>query len=145
MVATISQAEQAVPAGFSPLQTTSGFVQGCGGFYLHDQQPILAARVGPDHLNSLRIAHGGFLATVADCAFGAVFRRLHGVPALTVHLDVDYIDAVREGAWLEAHVQVHKVGGRFANASCLLQVGERLVLRASGIFTQWKGKLPASA
>ncbi|UVE15967.1 hypothetical protein NVV93_09880 [Pseudomonas sp. LS44] len=56
-------------------------------------------------------------------------------------LNIDCRGAVREGEWLEAHVDVLKVGSSFANASCLLKVGERLVLRANGIFTIWKGKV----
>ncbi|MBM7061295.1 PaaI family thioesterase [Pseudomonas sp. UL073] len=129
-----------LPAGFAPLQTRAAFVHGCGGFLLHEQLPILAMRVGAEPLNSVQIAHGGLLATLADCAFGAVlWRQLGGAtPPITVNLNVDYLGAVRAGDWLEAHVEVDKVGGSFINASCRLKVGERLVLRANGIFTRWK-------
>jgi acyl-coenzyme A thioesterase PaaI-like protein len=64
--------------------------------------------------------------------------------AITVNLNVDYLGPVREGEWLEAHVDVLKTGGTFINASCLLKVGERLVLRANGVFTTWKGKTPCT-
>ncbi|AYC35066.1 PaaI family thioesterase [Pseudomonas cavernae] len=132
-----------VPEGFAPLEVSPGFVRFCGGFYFHNELPIVAVRIGPEHLNSVRIVHGGFLATVADSAFGVVFKRQLGtpVPSITINLNIDYLGAVREGEWLEAHVDVLKVGSSFANASCLLKVGERLVLRANGIFTIWKGKV----
>jgi len=63
---------------------------------------------------------------------------------VTVNLNVDYLGPVREGDWLEAHVQVLKSGGTFINANCLLKVGERLVLRANGVFTPWKGQMPCT-
>lgn len=135
-----------IPEGFTALEGLSGFLRNCGDFFLHDERPIMAVRLQPHHLNYVRIAHGGFLATVADSAFGIVLRRQLRPPsvALTVNLNVDYIGPVREGEWLEAHVEVLKAGGTFINASCLLKVGERLVLRANGVFTTWKGKTPCT-
>ncbi|MCJ1878052.1 PaaI family thioesterase [Pseudomonas nitroreducens] len=140
---SVSQAmNSAVPAGFSVLPTPPGFVRYCGGFHFHDELPIVGVRVEGHLLNSVRIVHGGFLATLADTAFGVVFKRQFGleVPPITVSLHLDYLGAVREGDWLEAHVQVLKFGSSFANADCLLKVDERTVLRATGIFTVWKGK-----
>ncbi|MBM7063036.1 PaaI family thioesterase [Pseudomonas sp. UL073] len=133
-----------VPAGFSALQAPPGFVRYCGGFHFHDELPLVAVRIVADHLNSVRIVHGGFLATVADTAFGLVLKRALGtpVPPITVSLTVDYLAAAREGDWLEAHVEVLKVGRSFVNASCLLKVGERPVLRASAVFTVWQGQVP---
>lgn len=135
-----------IPEGFSALQRRSGFLRNCGAFYVHDEQPILAVRLQSQHLNYVGIAHGGFLATVADSAFGVILRRqsVSQSVAITVNLNVDYIGPVHEGDWLEAHVEVLKTGGTFINASCLLKVGERLVLRANGVFTVWKGTLPCT-
>ncbi|MFJ3050372.1 PaaI family thioesterase [Pseudomonas nitroreducens] len=141
---TTEEVVQPAPGSFSVLPTPPGFVRFCGGFYLHDELPVLGVRIGSHLLNSVRIVHGGFLGTLADTAFGVVFKREYGleVPPITVSLNLDYLGAVREGDWLEAHVQILKFGGSFANADCLLKVGERTVLRATGIFTLWKGKLP---
>ncbi|MES2264655.1 MAG: PaaI family thioesterase [Pseudomonadota bacterium] len=125
-----------IPDGYAPLGISQGFVAQCGGFYVHAERPVLAMRVLPEHLNSASVAHGGFLATLADAAFGTFIKRrldYSGMP-LTVSLNLDYISAVREGDWLEAQVDVHKVGARLANASCLLKVGDKLVLRSSGTF-----------
>jgi uncharacterized protein (TIGR00369 family) len=135
-----------VPGGFTALEKRSGFLRNCGDFYIHDELPILAVRLESHHLNYVRIAHGGFLATVADSAFGVILRRqsVSQSVAITVNLNVDYLGPVREGEWLEAHVDVLKTGGTFINASCLLKVGERLVLRANGVFTTWKGKTPCT-
>jgi uncharacterized protein (TIGR00369 family) len=135
-----------VPEGFCALENRSGFLRNCGDFYVHDEQPILAVRLEPHHLNYVQIAHGGFLATVADSAFGVILRRQSASQsvAITVNLNVDYLGPVHEGEWLEAHVEVLKTGRTFINASCLLKVGERLVLRANGVFTVWRGQLPCT-
>jgi uncharacterized protein (TIGR00369 family) len=147
MQAANSDAVQAtIPEGFSALEKRSGFLRNCGDFYVHEELPILAVRLESHHLNYVGIAHGGFLATVADSALGVVLRRLSvsQSPAITINLNVDYLGPVHEGDWLEAHVEVLKAGSTVTNASCLLKVGERLVLRASGVFTWWKGKTPCT-
>jgi uncharacterized protein (TIGR00369 family) len=126
----------AAPPEFQQLDVGRGFVRLAGPMYLHARLPVFGVRVGADHVNLLQIAHGGYLATVADTALAAVLRRTLelAVPLVTVHLNLDYISPALEGDWLEAHVEVEKYGRRITNASCRLQVGERLVLRASGIF-----------
>lgn len=130
----------AIPEGFAPLGLGPGFARRCGDFYLHAVHPILAVRISADHLNSLGIAHGGLLATLVDTAMGAIFRRTFGgAPPPTINLSIDYLGAVRAGDWLETHVELHKAGKRIANASCRVTVGERLVVRASGIFIMGPG------
>ncbi|MCY1404630.1 Thioesterase superfamily protein [compost metagenome] len=141
---TQREAATGIPEGFVAVQSSVGFTRHNGGVFVHRELPIVAARIAPEHLNSLRIVHGGYLATLADSAFGVIFKRQFDleVPPVTVSLSVDYLGAVREGEWLEAHVEILKFGRSFASASCLLKVGERLVLRASGTFTVWKGAIP---
>jgi acyl-coenzyme A thioesterase PaaI-like protein len=53
---------------------------------------------------------------------------------VTVSLTTDFADVARAGDWLEAHVDIQKVGSRMAFANCYLWVGERRILRASGVF-----------
>ncbi|WP_321910625.1 MULTISPECIES: PaaI family thioesterase [unclassified Paraburkholderia] len=124
-----------VPEGFEPLRVSTGFIPSCGGFFLHRERPVLAVRVQPEHLNVLGIAHGGFLATFADTAFGAIIRRETNCMATpTVHLGVDYIAAVRPGTWLEAHVTLVKAGRRLTNATCVATANGRTILHANGVF-----------
>lgn len=124
-----------VPDGFEQLMAPGGFVRTAGPFYIHANRPIVAARVTREHLNQIGIAHGGFLATLADVALGAVIRRdLATSAAPTVHLGIDYIGAVQPGDWVEAHVQVLKDGRKLINAACDVRVGDRVALHASGVF-----------
>ncbi|MCY1235779.1 phenylacetic acid degradation protein PaaD [compost metagenome] len=103
--------------------------------YLHDSEPVVGARVAAQHLNNQDIAHGGFLAALADSAYGIVMRRdMPGVVPRTAHLSVDYLSAVREGDWIEGRVNLVKHGRRIINATCCLTVNGRMVLQTMGVF-----------
>ncbi|MBB3176660.1 PaaI family thioesterase [Variovorax sp. Sphag1AA] len=129
-------AMQAAPTGYVLLQAGPGFVREIGGLHVHETLPAVGIRIEGGHLNSIRIAHGGFLATIADTAFGVVLKRALALPTspATVSLTVDYMCAVREGEWLEAFVEIQKAGRQLTNASCVLKVGDTIVLRATGVF-----------
>ncbi|AGW89661.1 MULTISPECIES: PaaI family thioesterase [Cupriavidus] len=125
-----------VPPGYRPLIRDRGFLQLCGPFYVHETLPVVAVRVTDQHLNNQDIAHGGFLAALADSAYGIVMRRdLPGLVPRTAHLSVDYLSAVQPGDWLEAHVTFVKHGKRITNGTCRLMVGARMVLQTMGVFS----------
>lgn len=130
-----------VPSGFLPLATHRGFVHLFGPLYLHETEPVVGARVAVQHLNIQDIAHGGYLAALADSAYGIVMRRdMPDVVPRTAHLSVDYLSAVREGDWIEAKVTFVKHGKRIANGTCCLTVDGRMVLQTTGVFaTQRSG------
>ncbi|OZI32327.1 thioesterase [Bordetella genomosp. 10] len=105
-----------------------------GTIYRRESDDTFGVRVTQDHGNNVGIAHGGFLATIADCVLGHVIVRRSGLAVVTVQLSVEYLNAVREGDWLEARVQIDKPGKRLIHAACLLEVAGRLVLKANGVF-----------
>lgn len=124
-----------VPAGFRPLTTQRGFIHLFGPLYLHETEPVVAARVAAQHLNIQDIAHGGYLAALADSAYGIVMRRdMPGIVPRTAHLSVDYLSAVREGDWIEARVTFVKQGKRITNGICCLTVDGSMVLQTTGVF-----------
>ncbi len=127
---------QDVPEGFAPLVPGGPYLASAGPIYqrpgAHDSV-VMALRIGPQHTNVGGIAHGGFLATLADSAMGRNVARLHR--SVTVSMTTDFISPAQVGDWLEAHVRVRKQGRRLAFAECDLKVGDRLVLRASGVFS----------
>ena len=55
-------------------------------------------------------------------------------PMVTVSLTTDFIESACPGDWVEAHVDVLRIGKRLAYANCYLHVGERRILRASAVF-----------
>ncbi|MBV4518899.1 PaaI family thioesterase [Pseudomonas sp. SWRI74] len=122
-------------AGFVPMGRV-GFVVHCTGLYVHEERSVLAARIRPEHLNPLGIAHGGFLATLADTAFGRALRLAAAtdLPPATINLSMDYLSPANLGSWVEAHVQIHRVGRSLSHASLDLRDGERLVARAKATF-----------
>lgn len=136
---TSNASQLSIPEGFEPMLRPDGqrgFVQHCQGIYLNSERRVVAARVLPGHLNVLKIAHGGFLATLADTAFGALLRLAGDFEQapVTVELSIDYISPAQPGAWIEAHLEVHKLGRSLCRASLSLMVGTQLVARAKGTF-----------
>ena len=97
---------------------------------------MIALRVEEKHLNTRGIAHGGMLVTLADSALGIALAtsRTPPTPMVTVNLSTDFADAAHAGDWIEAHVDIQKVGARLAFANCYLVVGNKRILRASGVF-----------
>ncbi|AVA34155.1 uncharacterized protein (TIGR00369 family) [Cupriavidus metallidurans] len=124
------------PHGFRRVRSSPGFMTTCGEFYVHESAPILATRITTAHLNAQDIVHGGFLATLADSAYGMVLRRTN--PELiprTAQLSVSYLGAVCEGDFVEARVTLHKIGKRLVNGSCDVYVGDRMVLQTTAVFS----------
>ncbi|AGI24342.1 thioesterase superfamily protein [Pseudomonas sp. ATCC 13867] len=125
----------AVPAGFEPM-VRPGFVNNCRGVYVNLERRMVAARILPEHLNPLGIAHGGFLATLADTGFGTTIKLTAGseLPPATINLDMDYLSPALPGRWIEVQVQIHKLGRSISVASCDLLDGDKLVARGKGTF-----------
>lgn len=125
-----------VPSGFRRLIFPHGFMRICGDFYLHDTEPVLAAHVTEAQLNNQGISHGGFLATLADSAYGAVLRRdtPHLLPR-TVQLSVNFLGPVVAGEFVEARVAFDRVGRRLAYGTCNVSVAGRIVLQTTAVFS----------
>ena len=129
---------KSVPEGFRPIQRGGPFLTALGPLYVNTsgETPVIGLRVEEKHLNTRGIAHGGMLVTLADSALGIALARsrMPPEPMVTVNLSTDFADAARAGDWIEAHVDIQKVGARLAFANCYLIVGTRRILRASGVF-----------
>jgi acyl-coenzyme A thioesterase 13 len=101
----------------------------------------------PKHANARGSAHGGLLLTLLDVALGyrAAFSQHPPAALTTASITADFVGAPKLGDWVEAHVDVQKVGSRLAFANAFLTVnGERLV-RASAVFPRTTGTLPQSS
>jgi acyl-coenzyme A thioesterase 13 len=128
-----------IPEGFKAFQGgSSPFLSSVGPLYAKREGTVLviALRIEERHLNTRGVAHGGMLVTLADSALGIAIAALRSPPhpMVTVNLSADFADAARAGDWVEARVDVQKMGKRLAFASCHLWVGNKRILRASGIF-----------
>jgi uncharacterized protein (TIGR00369 family) len=128
-----------IPQGFKELRrANSRFLSSLGPLYAKAEGSgvVIGLRIEERHLNTRGVAHGGMLVTLADSALGIVIAMLRTPPhpMVTVNLTADFADVAREGDWVEARVDVQKMGKRLAFATCHLWVGDRRILRASGIF-----------
>lgn len=128
-----------VPAGFDPLVRSGAWSSGLGPLYRRirdDGAWVVGLVVDERHLNMQGMAHGGMLATLADSALGMNIAVARGTreAQVTVSLTMDFLSGARRGDWLEAHVDITRMGRTMAFASCELRVGERRVLRSSAVF-----------
>ncbi|WP_152603437.1 MULTISPECIES: PaaI family thioesterase [Burkholderia] len=124
------------PDGFVRMATNGGFTAQLGTLYWHAERRAVGIRLGACHLNHLSIPHGGLLATLADTAIGIVLNRESGAKqqSVTAHLSLDYLNTARAGDWIEAQVDVDKMGARLHFATCRLMSGERCLLKANATF-----------
>jgi len=124
--------------GFLPVESTGPFMATLGPLYYRPVEGgvIIALRVAEKHLNRRGIAHGGMLVTLADSAMGMNLARAREprLWTVTTSLSTEFVDAARRGDWVEAHVDILKLGRRLAYANCYLIVGAKRILRASGVF-----------
>jgi acyl-coenzyme A thioesterase 13 len=129
------------PRGFRAIPRLSPFNALVGPLYERRRRGAelsIGLHVAQKHLNSRGICHGGVLATLADLALGyAMHAKGDGKAAfVTAHLAVDYAGAAKLGDWIEAQVEIQRLGSRLAFANCYLVSGERRLVRASAIFAR---------
>jgi acyl-coenzyme A thioesterase PaaI-like protein len=129
------------PPGFEPLFRTSPFLETTGPFFYRkepDGRFVIGLRILPKHANARGGAHGGLLMTLLDIALGYSSGLSQDPPAklTTASLAADFVGAPKVGDWVEAHVDVQKVGGRLAFANAFLVVDGERVVRGSAVFAR---------
>jgi uncharacterized protein (TIGR00369 family) len=99
-------------------------------------QPRFAFVVAPKHLNHAGNLHGGMLMTVADQSMGMTARKASGGKRhATIELNIQFVDGVRLGEFVEAHPEVVRATRSLIFMQVRMVVGVRLVVTATGI---WK-------
>ncbi len=125
--------------GFEPLFRTSPFLDQLGPIYQQRSEKglILGLRVQEEHCNGRGKLHGGVISAIADVAMGynLAFSTNPPTPVVTVHLDVDFLDCVDVGDWLEVHSEIDRMGQRTAFAHSHFRSADRLIARASAVFS----------
>ena len=135
------QDEPNPPPGFAPLFRTSPFLETVGPlFYRKDAALglVIGLRVAEKHANARGIAHGGLLVTLADIALGyrTAFAQDPPIGMITANLTADFAGAAKMGDWVEAHVDVQKIGSRLIFANAYLMVDGERIVRASAVFAR---------
>jgi len=136
------------PEGFNPLFRTSPVLDLIGPIYCRGkgEDLVLGLRVEHKHCNARGTIHGGILAALADVALGYAMAFATDPPTalVTANLSLDFAGTAKVGDWLEATVDVQKVGTRLAFGNCFIAVDKERVVRASAVFLV-AGELNAKA
>jgi acyl-coenzyme A thioesterase 13 len=127
------------PEGFAPFDEHTPFLDLVGPVLVReagDDERVFGLRIEERHLNHRGTAQGGLLATLVDFAVGrAIEAGLDGeAQQATVSLTTDFLGPVKEGAWLEAHAKVERLGSRLAFADCSLIADDREAVRGRAVF-----------
>ena len=126
------------PEGFAPIPRTSRFRELVGPVYFRrdDSGVTCGLYVDERHENLGGLMHGGMIATLADIALGNGIAWTNDPPLslVTISLTVDYAGTAAPGDWVEARVDVQRVGRNVAFSSCYIWCGGQRIARASGTF-----------
>lgn len=129
-----------IPAGFEPLFRTSPFLDLLGPFFYRRSGKtfMVGLRVTEQHANARGTAHGGLLLTLADIALGYVsaFSASPPLSLTTANLSADFAGRAKIGDWLEAHVDIQRIGSRLVFANAYLLVGAERIARVSAVFAR---------
>ena len=120
-------------------ETNKGFMKHLGGLELKqisDTQYEFIVEVKEMHLNTGKIAHGGFLSTIADTGMGTAAHRVAGDKrCVTINLDMKFISAGLLGDKLKGKVKILKKTNTLIFISCEISNSSDIVASASGT---WK-------
>jgi uncharacterized protein (TIGR00369 family) len=120
-------------------ETNKGFMKHLGGLDLKKVDEAnyeFTVKVKDIHLNTGKIAHGGFLSTIADTGMGTAAHRVAGDRrCVTINLDIKFISAGMLDDVLKGTVKVLKKTKTLVFINCEVSNDKVLVISASGT---WK-------
>jgi len=120
-------------------ETNKGFMKHLGGLELkkiNETHYEFIVEVKEMHLNTGKIAHGGFLSTIADTGMGTAAHRVAGDRrCVTINLDVKFISAGQLGDKLKGKVEILKKTKTLVFINCGISNDKEIVVSASGT---WK-------
>ena len=120
-------------------ETNQGFMKYLGGLNLNkidNTNYEFSVEVKEIHLNTGKIAHGGFLSTIADTGMGTAAHQVAGDRrCVTINLDLKFITAAKLGEKLNGKVTILKKTKTLVFINCEINNTKNIVVSASGT---WK-------
>jgi acyl-coenzyme A thioesterase PaaI-like protein len=120
-------------------ETNTGFMSHIGGLSLKKldiNNFEFSVDVKKIHLNSGKIAHGGFLSTIADTGMGTAAHILaENRRCVTISLDVKFISAALLNQALKGKIKIQKKTKSLIFITCEILNSGGIVVTASGV---WK-------
>ncbi len=87
------------------------------------------------HLNNGKIAHGGYLTTLADTGMGTAAHMVSKKKCVTISLEVKFISATLLSQTLSGKVKIQKKTKSLVFVTCEIFNSESVAVAASGV---WK-------
>ncbi len=127
------------PAGFRERTETSAYISLTGPVhekFENGKLTALAMLIQEKHRNLRGVTHGGALMTLADTLLGDLIADCYEAPTglVTVSLTSEFLQPAKPGDWVIGSGNVTRAGRRLAFAHCVLQVDNKEIFRATGIF-----------
>ena len=120
-------------------ESNQGFMKHLGGLELEkigDANYEFKVEVKEMHLNTGKIAHGGFISTIADTGMGTAAHKIAGDKrCVTINLDMKFISAGMLGDKLVGKVKILKKTKTLVFISCEISSSSDIVASANGT---WK-------
>jgi len=120
-------------------ETNQGFMKYLGGLDLkriNGTEYEFSLEVKEIHLNTGKIAHGGFLSTIADTGMGTAAHQVAGDRrCVTINLDLKFITAAQLGERLNGKVKILKKTRTLVFITCEISNAKDIIVSASGT---WK-------
>ena len=120
-------------------ETNTGYMKHLGGLLLKkvsDELFEFNVTVRDIHLNTGKIAHGGFIASIADTGMGTAAHQIAGNKrCVTISLNMKYISPGKLNDNLKGTVRIKKKTKTLIFISCEIHSTDNLVSITDGI---WK-------
>ena len=120
-------------------ETNKGCMKHLGGFDLKridETDYEFTAKVKDIHLNTGKIAHGGFLSSIADTGMGTAAHKVAGDRrCVTINLDMKFISASMLDDELKGTVKILKKTKTLVFINCEISNDKGIVVSSSGT---WK-------
>ena len=120
-------------------EANQGFMKHNGGLSfkkIDDANYEFEVEVKDFHLNTGKIAHGGFLSTIADTGMGTAAHQATGNKrCVTINLDVKFISAALPREILKGKVKILKRTKSLVFINCEIRNEITIITASSGV---WK-------
>ena len=120
-------------------ESKKGFMKHLGGLNfkkIEENNFEFSVEIKEMHLNTGGIAHGGFLATIADAGMGTAAHMIsENKRCVTINLEIKFLSAGKLGDDLIGKVQILKKTKTLIFINCIMSNSKEIVSSASGT---WK-------
>ena len=119
-------------------ETNKSFMEYLGGLDLKkidETNYEFTVKVKDIHLNSGKIAHGGFLSTIADTGMGTAAHLVTNKKCVTISLELKFISAGLLNQSLNGKVKIQKKTKSLVFITCEIFNFDGVVITAAGV---WK-------